>query len=114
MSNPVQVHVSMGPAPTTAVIMWVNFELVGGGSVRIAPGGAASSSGASPGTGAGAESSPEINSQVSPEQVDLIFVHALGWGQFPRHKGGPFFWAEQEIGLAPMALRLKELKEEHP
>jgi len=55
-----------------------------------------------------------ISFQVSPEQVDLIFIHAVGWGQFPRHKGGPFFWAEQDIGLAPMALRLKELLESHP
>lgn len=90
------------------------FPTINAGLAALGATYAASSSGASPGTGAGAESSPEINSQVSPEQVDLIFVHALGWGQFPRHKGGPFFWAEQEIGLAPMALRLKELKEEHP
>lgn len=33
---------------------------------------------------------------------------------FPRHKGGPMFWAEQEQGLANVYSSLKALAEKYP
>ena len=54
----------------------------------------------------------------SPDEVDMTFLHASGAGSgaspFPRHHGGPFFWAERFVGLRDVNLRLKELHEEQP
>ena len=60
----------------------------------------------------------QLNGLIAvPEQVDLLFVSACigdSVHRFPRHKGGPFFWAERDVKLAPLALRLKELHAASP
>ena len=39
-----------------------------------------------------------------PSDVDLIYIYGYGW---PDWRGGPLFWAEEEVGLAPLLATLE-------
>jgi hypothetical protein len=48
---------------------------------------------------------------ASPEEVDIVFLHSAEFGNFPRHCGGPLFWAEREVGLVDILVGLKAMHE---
>eukprot|EP00605_Chrysophyceae_sp_TOSAG23-4_P002910 GSChrysophyteH1.ASY1.ANO1.3205.1 assembled CDS len=52
---------------------------------------------------------------VNPDEIDISFLFGTKQlGTFPRHHGGPFFWAEKVVGLRNVNMKLKELNEEQP
>mmetsp|Transcript_10793 Transcript_10793/g.16413 ORF Transcript_10793/g.16413 Transcript_10793/m.16413 type:complete len:714 (-) Transcript_10793:79-2220(-) len=48
---------------------------------------------------------------VGPSHIDLLFARGFG---FPRHKGGPLWWAEREIGLTKLFQSLQSYFDKNP
>jgi 3-hydroxyacyl-CoA dehydrogenase/enoyl-CoA hydratase/carnithine racemase len=47
----------------------------------------------------------------SPDDIDIIYLYGYG---FPSWKGGPMFWADNEIGLKYLLKRLEEFNSSFP
>jgi enoyl-CoA hydratase / 3-hydroxyacyl-CoA dehydrogenase / 3,2-trans-enoyl-CoA isomerase len=46
-----------------------------------------------------------------PEGIDMVYIYGYG---FPRHRGGPMYWAEKEQGLERVLRALQGYSEQHP
>lgn len=46
-----------------------------------------------------------------PSDIDVIYLFGYGW---PRHTGGPMYWAEHEIGLPTLLAKLEDYWELYP
>ena len=47
----------------------------------------------------------------SPSDIDVIYVYGYGW---PAWRGGPMYWADNEIGLPYLLGRLEEMNDNFP
>jgi len=47
----------------------------------------------------------------SPSDIDVIYVYGYGW---PVWRGGPMYWADNEVGLAHLLHRLEEFDKRYP
>ncbi|KAM5292279.1 peroxisomal bifunctional enzyme-like [Ctenodactylus gundi] len=47
---------------------------------------------------------------ASPEHIDVIYLHGYGW---PRHRGGPMFYAST-VGLPTVLEKLQKYYQQHP
>ena len=47
----------------------------------------------------------------SPGDIDVIYLFGYG---FPRYKGGPMYWAENEVGLPNLLASLESYYEQYP
>lgn len=45
------------------------------------------------------------------EDIDMVYIYGYG---FPRYRGGPMFWAENEQGLPKVLETLQRLYDAHP
>ena len=46
-----------------------------------------------------------------PSDIDIIYLYGYGW---PAYRGGPMFWADNEVGLPVVLNKLEELHSMHP
>lgn len=46
-----------------------------------------------------------------PSDIDTIYIYGYGW---PSWRGGPMFWADNEVGLSYLLKRLEEMNEMFP
>jgi enoyl-CoA hydratase/3-hydroxyacyl-CoA dehydrogenase/3,2-trans-enoyl-CoA isomerase len=46
-----------------------------------------------------------------PSEIDITYIYGYG---FPAWRGGPMFWADQEVGLANLLKVLQELHRQYP
>jgi 3-hydroxyacyl-CoA dehydrogenase len=53
----------------------------------------------------------EQGAALRPEDIDVVFVLGLG---FPRHRGGPMWWAERDVGLVNIAKALLLYQDMYP
>jgi len=47
----------------------------------------------------------------NPGDVDIIYLYGYGW---PRHTGGPMYWADNEVGLGNLLAKLEEFYKRYP
>lgn len=48
---------------------------------------------------------------LRPSDIDIVFIFGYG---FPEYRGGPLFWAQNEIGLKNLYQSLKKYQEKYP
>lgn len=48
---------------------------------------------------------------AGPADIDVVYVYGYG---FPRYRGGPMWWAEQEVGLEKVLEALNRYSEKYP
>jgi 3-hydroxyacyl-CoA dehydrogenase/enoyl-CoA hydratase/carnithine racemase len=46
-----------------------------------------------------------------PSDIDVVYMYGYGW---PAYKGGPMFWADNEVGLPILLAKLEEFSREFP
>jgi len=46
-----------------------------------------------------------------PDCIDIIYLYGYGW---PAWRGGPMFWAENEVGLGEVLKKLVEYSAKYP
>ena len=46
-----------------------------------------------------------------PSDVDIVYLNGYGW---PVWRGGPMFWADNEVGLPQLLSKLQEFAKEYP
>ena len=46
-----------------------------------------------------------------PSDIDVIYLHGYGW---PVWRGGPMFWADQEVGLPRLLATLRKFARQFP
>lgn len=46
-----------------------------------------------------------------PSDIDIIYLYGYGW---PAYRGGPMFWADNEIGLRRLLSRLQDFSRQFP
>ena len=46
-----------------------------------------------------------------PEDIDVVYIYGYG---FPRHKGGPMYWAEKDQGLSTVLKALQRYSDRYP
>lgn len=46
-----------------------------------------------------------------PSDIDIIYLYGYGW---PAYRGGPMFWADNEVGLPVILNKLEQLHKMHP
>jgi len=46
-----------------------------------------------------------------PDCIDIIYLYGYGW---PVWRGGPMFWAENEVGLGEVLKKLVEYSSKYP
>jgi len=47
----------------------------------------------------------------NPGDIDIVYIYGYG---FPDYKGGPMFWADNEVGLPYLLQKLYEFHAEYP
>lgn len=53
----------------------------------------------------------EENIAQKPSDIDVVYLYGYGW---PVWRGGPMFWADNEVGLARLLSRLQEFHRAFP
>lgn len=48
---------------------------------------------------------------IQPSDIDVIYVYGYGW---PIFRGGPMYWADNEVGLKYLLRRLEEFSKQFP
>ena len=48
---------------------------------------------------------------MKPSDIDVIYVYGYGW---PIFRGGPMYWADNEVGLKYLLRRLEEFSKQFP
>ena len=46
-----------------------------------------------------------------PSDIDIIYLYGYGW---PAYRGGPMFWADNEVGLRRLLSRLQDFSRQFP
>lgn len=46
-----------------------------------------------------------------PSDIDVIYLYGYGW---PVYRGGPMYWADHEVGLQHILVRLQEFSRQFP
>jgi 3-hydroxyacyl-CoA dehydrogenase len=46
-----------------------------------------------------------------PSDIDVVYLYGYGW---PAWRGGPMFWADEEVGLEYLLTKLQELYQQYP
>ena len=46
-----------------------------------------------------------------PSDIDVVYLYGYGW---PAWRGGPMYWADEEVGLEYMLTKLQELYQQYP
>ncbi len=46
-----------------------------------------------------------------PSDIDVVYVYGYGW---PVYRGGPMWWADNEVGLRHLLRRLEDLARQFP
>merc|ERR1712113_1303815 len=53
----------------------------------------------------------EENVARNPGDIDIIFLYGYGW---PAWRGGPMFWADNELGLPKLLQILQTMHKQYP
>ena len=48
---------------------------------------------------------------LQPSDIDVIYLYGYGW---PIYRGGPMYWADNEVGLEHLLSRLQDFSREFP
>lgn len=48
---------------------------------------------------------------MQPSDIDVVYIYGYGW---PVYRGGPMYWADHEVGLEKLLLRLLDLNRQFP
>ena len=48
---------------------------------------------------------------MKPSDIDVIYVYGYGW---PIFRGGPMYWADNEVGLKYLLSRLEDFSKQFP
>jgi 3-hydroxyacyl-CoA dehydrogenase len=46
-----------------------------------------------------------------PSDIDVVYLHGYGW---PVYRGGPMWWADNQVGLKYLLKRLEEFSKQFP